>query len=149
MLYGISVKVQFDAAHRLYDYKGKCHNLHGHTYFATVDVTCKVDDLIPPGFVIDFGVLKNVVKTWINDHWDHTTILWTEDPLSKVLRDQGIKTFLTTREPTAEYMAECLFMNVDQLLPETVTVTSVSMMETPTSIATYSLSMHSRFFQGH
>lgn len=137
MSYGVSIRIQFDAAHRLYGYTGKCHNLHGHTYFATVDVTCA--DLIPPGFVIDFSVLKGIVKKWINDHWDHATILWVEDPLAKVLRDQGIRTFLTTREPTAEYMAECLFMNIDQLLPEaeTATVTRVSIMETPTSTAIY------------
>lgn len=147
MSYSVSVEIPFDAAHRLYNFEGKCYNLHGHTYCATIDVTCV--DLTPPGFVVDFGKLKSAVKRWINDHWDHATILWTGDPLAKVLKDQGVRTFLMNHEPTAEYMAECLFMNVDQLLPDTVTVTSVSIMETPTSTATYSLSQHTKFFQGH
>lgn len=133
--YEVSVVIQFDAAHRLYDYKGKCHNLHGHTYFATVEVAC--GKLVSPGIVVDFGVLKKAVKSWINGSWDHATILWEFDPLVRILKDQGLRVYGMNKEPTAENMAELLLNVVRRELPDTVVVTAVSIMETPTSTATY------------
>lgn len=135
MPYKVSIELQFDAAHRLCEYKGKCHNLHGHTYFVIVEATCT--DLVPPGFVVDFGVLKKVVKDWINEHWDHVTILWTEDPLARLLHDTGLFVFGMDREPTAEHMASYLFKIIDDRLPNTITLTQVSIKETPTSTAKY------------
>lgn len=138
MAYKVSIELQFDAAHRLCDYEGKCHNLHGHTYFAIVEVTAA--ELIPPGFVVDFAALKRTVKKFIDGFWDHATILWREDPLVDMLEEQGLRIYRMDNEPTAEYMAEHLFGMVDRDLPNTVAVTQVSIMETPTSTAIYKLS---------
>lgn len=135
MPYKVSIELQFDAAHRLCEYEGKCHNLHGHTYFAVVEVTCT--DLVPPGFVVDFGVLKKAAKDWISASWDHVTILWAHDPLVSILENQGLRIYRMEHEPTAEYMAQLLFRNIDRQLPHTVAVTQVSIKETPTSIAIY------------
>lgn len=140
MPYKVSIELQFDAAHRLFKYEGKCHNLHGHTYFAIVEATCDV--LIPPGFVTDFGELKRAVKDWIDENWDHATILWANDPLVPILKDQDLRVYSMTHEPTAEYMASLLFIVVEGLLktslfPSTVTLTQVSIKETPTSTAKY------------
>lgn len=134
-VYKVSVEIQFDAAHRLFDYEGKCHNLHGHTYFATIEVAC--GELISPGIVVDFGVLKKVVKSWVNGFWDHATILWKDDPLVQILEDQSLRVYRMDNEPTAENMAEHLLNTVRKKLPDTVAVTAVSIMETPTSTATY------------
>jgi len=135
MPYEVSIELQFDAAHRLFDYDGKCKNLHGHTYTAIVGATC--DILIPPGFVVDFGELKKAVKGWIDENWDHATILWECDPLVQMLEDKGLRVYRMDDEPTAEHMARLLFNVVDQKLPDTVAVTEVSIMETPTSTAIY------------
>jgi len=132
MPYKVSVKIRFDAAHRLYGYEGKCKTLHGHTYTAVVEVMCA--ELAPPGFVIDFGDLKRVVKGWIDANWDHATILWVNDPLAQILVDH---VYCMDYEPTAEHMAALLFHIVCQELPGTVVVSQVSIMETPTSTATY------------
>lgn len=143
MLYKVSIELRFDAAHRLCDYSGKCHNLHGHTYFAIVDVACA--ELISPGFVVDFVVLKKAVKDWIDANWDHATILWVNDPLVSMLGGLGLRVFCMEHEPTAEHMADVLFECTRKLLLDTMegevlrsaVVTQVSIKETPTSTATY------------
>ena len=49
----------FDAAHYLPAYNGKCEHLHGHTYKLVVKVEGTPDH---EGMVIDFIKLKNLVK---------------------------------------------------------------------------------------
>lgn len=58
----------FDAAHKLTDYYGKCERLHGHTY--KLEVTLE-GDVQSNGMVIDFVVLKRVVKKHVIDKVDH------------------------------------------------------------------------------
>lgn len=50
---------EFDAAHYLPEYNGKCERLHGHTYKLVVKVEGTPDK---EGMVIDFIRLKNIVK---------------------------------------------------------------------------------------
>lgn len=69
----ISLQMTFDAAHRVVGHKGKCARLHGHTYDVHIMAAGEVKD---PGFVVDFGDLKDMVN-----EWDHMTLLWEEDPL--------------------------------------------------------------------
>ncbi|CAA7602006.1 queuosine biosynthesis protein QueD [Acididesulfobacillus acetoxydans] len=64
----------FDAAHRLEGHHGHCGNIHGHTYKLQVGVCGTIlerpgasDD----GMVLDFGELKQVVKTEIINRLDH------------------------------------------------------------------------------
>jgi 6-pyruvoyltetrahydropterin/6-carboxytetrahydropterin synthase len=49
---------EFDAAHSLPGYQGKCARLHGHTYQVEMVVE---DDVGENGFVIDFYQLKNIL----------------------------------------------------------------------------------------
>ena len=49
----------FDAAHYLPAYNGKCEHLHGHTYKLVVKVEGTPDH---EGMVIDFIKLKKLVK---------------------------------------------------------------------------------------
>ena len=80
----VNRKAHFNAAHRLYrsewsDEKnlavfGKCSNpnFHGHNYDLTVSVTGEVDPLT--GFVMDMKVLRNLIKTEIEDAFDHKNL---------------------------------------------------------------------------
>jgi len=80
----VNRKAHFNAAHRLYrpewsDEKnlavfGKCSNplYHGHNYDLTVSVTGEIDPLT--GFVIDMKVLKDLIKTEIEDSFDHKNL---------------------------------------------------------------------------
>lgn len=60
----------FDAAHKLPFHKGKCFDLHGHTY--KLEVTVEGDVNKETGMVIDFGDLSHIVKSRIIDKFDHT-----------------------------------------------------------------------------
>ena len=80
----VSRKAHFNAAHRLYrpdwsDKKnqsvfGKCSNkyFHGHNYELIVNVSGKIDP--ETGFVIDIKVLKDLIKTEIEDSFDHKNL---------------------------------------------------------------------------
>jgi len=65
----------FDAAHQLEGHKGKCANVHGHTYKLEVIVSgvpITEEDPAQEGFVMDFGDIKEAVKSKIVDVLDHS-----------------------------------------------------------------------------
>jgi len=61
----ITKQFDFETAHALYGYDGKCKNIHGHSYHLHVTVIgTPIDDLSNSnnGMVLDFGDLKNLSK---------------------------------------------------------------------------------------
>jgi len=71
----ICKRFEFDAAHHLPLYFGKCHNIHGHHYFLDVEVTGALfNDGPSAGMIVDFGDLKTVVNRVIIDRFDHTDL---------------------------------------------------------------------------
>jgi 6-pyruvoyltetrahydropterin/6-carboxytetrahydropterin synthase len=68
----LSQEFKFDAAHNLINYKGKCENLHGHTYKLRVTLAGQADP--ESGMIVDFGFLKNRVQERIIDRLDHSYI---------------------------------------------------------------------------
>lgn len=131
----LSTEITFDAAHRLWGYKGKCFFVHGHTYRLKVFVSSDVLD--DQGFVIDFGDLKKIVKTYIDDKWDHTLILNMIDPIYGLLEDQGIKIHLLDENPTVEFMSRVIYQSLKELLPKDVKLKQVTIWETSTCSNTY------------
>lgn len=65
----ISREFRFDAAHNLVNYKGKCENLHGHTY--KLKVTLAGSSEKDSGMIIDFTQLKKIVSEKVIDKLDH------------------------------------------------------------------------------
>ncbi|MFA5829924.1 MAG: 6-carboxytetrahydropterin synthase QueD [Candidatus Gracilibacteria bacterium] len=61
----------FDSAHFLTNYYGKCERVHGHTYRLQVTLEGKVQE---NGLVIDFVLVKRIVKRQILDKLDHQLI---------------------------------------------------------------------------
>jgi 6-pyruvoyltetrahydropterin/6-carboxytetrahydropterin synthase len=55
---------EFDAAHSLPGYEGKCANLHGHTYRVEMVIEGPVGE---DGFVMDFYRLKKILKAALQD----------------------------------------------------------------------------------
>lgn len=137
--------LEFDAGHRLVGHESKCAHLHGHRYKAIVEVQAPELDTV--GRVIDFGCIKYLVGTWINDNWDHNLILNPEDPLLKVANEHweqyeaifGIKApFLMPSNcpnPTAENMCTVLWEMARLLLPEELSLARVRLYETPNCYA--------------
>ncbi|ROO51615.1 6-pyruvoyltetrahydropterin/6-carboxytetrahydropterin synthase [Micromonospora sp. Llam0] len=70
MGYKIGKVFSFSASHQLPDLPAehKCARLHGHNY--RVEVTFRADQLVPPGFVTDFGDLAPF-KDHLDDKIDH------------------------------------------------------------------------------
>ncbi len=115
--YTVSKEVEFDAAHYLPDYQGKCCNMHGHRWKARFTVTA--EQLNPNGMVVDFNVLSCLAN--LLDH--------------RLVNDK-------IANPTAELMAEWFFdaLSMDLgAMPNKPQVVSVEVWETPTSYAKFEL----------
>jgi 6-pyruvoyltetrahydropterin/6-carboxytetrahydropterin synthase len=71
----MGLTLEFDAAHRLPGYDGKCARVHGHTYDVEVVLEGPVDE--KTGFLMDFYDLKQILKSVLDelDHRDLNEIL--------------------------------------------------------------------------
>ena len=91
----VMIERNFSSAHQLRGYRGKCENLHGHTFRLTVTVENAVQK---DGMAFDFLLLKNVVREKIIARLDHTYLndlmpnpsaenlaIWIWDELSAAL----------------------------------------------------------------
>ena len=130
----VSRKAHFNAAHRLYrkdwsDEKnnsvfGKCSNphFHGHNYELIVHVTGNIDP--ETGYVIDMKVLKDLIKTHIEDVFDHKNL------------NEQVSDFATLI-PTAENIAVVIW---NKLRPHITAAhdLSVTLYETPRNFVQFS-----------
>lgn len=138
-------RLEWDSAHRVTRHESKCRTLHGHRYVAIIE--CEADELDHAGRVVDFGVMKAQVGTWIDDNLDHATICASHDhALIQFCRDATAQEghrppYLIDGEPTAENIAK-LLLGVSQRLLEGsgVRVLSVRVFETPNCSATAEVS---------
>lgn len=130
-------KVDFDAAHRLLDYDGKCASPHGHTYQA--EVVIQTQDLDNLGLSIDFGDVKKPLKEWVDLNWDHAFLLNSDDEILTAALN-GVpesKVFLFEhRNPSAEVMAETLYDALSPTLGNALV--NIRIWEGATSYAEYS-----------
>jgi 6-pyruvoyltetrahydropterin/6-carboxytetrahydropterin synthase len=58
----------FDSAHFLPKYYGKCERMHGHTYRLRISVEGQIGE---NGLVMDFVILKKIVKEQVLNKLDH------------------------------------------------------------------------------
>ncbi len=105
-------RIHFDTAHRVMEHESKCKHLHGHRY--VLEATFAAPELDALGRVIDFGVIQQRLGGWIDDHWDHNTVLHEKD---KALGDSITKVtnqavFYLPVNPTAENMAHYIFSHI-------------------------------------
>lgn len=66
MTWQLMVKKKFSAAHFLNNYRGKCENMHGHTFVLEAHFT--QDTLDRAGISIDFSLLKEYLGEILPDH---------------------------------------------------------------------------------
>ena len=76
-MYQIRIEFTFDSGHRLLDYQGKCAYPHGHTYRAEVFLESESLDRL--GLVHDFTDLKEKIKSWVDENWDHAFLVNSRD----------------------------------------------------------------------
>lgn len=129
----VSRKAHFNAAHRLYrkdwsfekndEVFGKCNNpnFHGHNYELIVSVTGEIDK--ETGYVIDMKVLKDIIKTEVEDAFDHKN-LNLEVPEFKDLN------------PTAENIAVIIYHKIKPQINKVLEL-EITLYETPRNFVTY------------
>ena len=124
-MFQVTVEAGFSSGHYLRDYHGKCENPHGHNYRVLVTLAGK--ELEPNGLLLDFKLLKNILKPVV-EYLDHHMINELEP--------------FTTVNPSAENLAKYFFDQTEQKLHDLtggrVRVKQSTIFETDTSQATYS-----------
>lgn len=137
-MYTVSVSVPFCYAHRVLGHP-KCKHLHGHNGMAEVVLGCP--GLPADGMVVDFGVAKSLIKNWVDQYWDHHTILDRRDKslINFLSTDSTDRTpYITDQPPTAEVLAHELYEAVRAMFQNYYCqVVSVTVTETPNCSATY------------
>ncbi|MDD5053500.1 MAG: 6-carboxytetrahydropterin synthase QueD [Sulfuricurvum sp.] len=112
---------RFEAAHHLPHHKGKCRNIHGHSYRLEIEITGPIVEEGPSqGMVLDFGDLKEIVERIVLEDIDHQDLnnIW--------------------QNPTAETMVEAIASCLQSSLSEisgSIIVMRVRLWETINSYA--------------
>jgi 6-pyruvoyltetrahydropterin/6-carboxytetrahydropterin synthase len=137
----ITKHFDFEAAHALHGYDGKCKNIHGHSYqlFVTIIGTpIKEKDHPKNGMVLDFGDLKRIVKTEIVDVFDHSIVLNQNSDhldLAKRISDYSHRIVMVDYQPTSEMMLFDFAKKIKAKLPDFVSLHSIKLYETNNSYA--------------
>ncbi|MFA7615357.1 MAG: 6-carboxytetrahydropterin synthase [Weeksellaceae bacterium] len=137
----VTKSFNFETAHALYGYDGKCKNIHGHSYklFVTVIGTPISDSDNPKfGMVIDFGDIKKIVRSEVVDKFDHSILLNVNSPhkeLGEKLIAEGHKVIFTDYQPSCENMLIDMVNLIRSKLNPEVALQSVRLHETETSYA--------------
>jgi 6-pyruvoyltetrahydropterin/6-carboxytetrahydropterin synthase len=120
-MYEITVEKDFDAAHFLRGYQGKCEALHGHRF--KVAVTVKTDNLNDIGLGYDFTELKQKLGEVLS-RFDHTC-------LNEIAPFKRIN-------PSSENIATTIYRELKRKLKATsVVITAIEVWESPQSRVTY------------
>ena len=118
-MFRLTKQVTIEAAHCLPRHKGKCRDLHGHSW--EVEVTLYADELDNNGMVADFGQVKELVN-----RYDHR-YLNEIPPFDKL-------------QPTSERLAQEIATQCAKKWPHLSNV-RVSICETDGSELEYSLDL--------
>lgn len=105
MTHLVTVRHNFETAHRLPHLPGKCQSLHGHSWWASVTIA---GPELAAGVLVEFGAFKAALRSWIDEHLDHGTMLGHEDPLRLALLAVGCKVYIMDGWPTVENVAAML-----------------------------------------
>lgn len=129
----------FETAHVLYNYDGKCKNMHGHSYKLFVSVKgVPINDLENPknGMVVDFSDIKKIVKSEIIDLWDHAVLVngaSQHKNLGEDLEQKGHKVIFCDYQPTCENMLYEIAAKIKSRLPQDVSLAYLKLHETENS----------------
>ena len=123
-MYELTVRGEFESAHQIVGYEGKCRRLHGHNW--SVEAVVKGRELDRLGMLIDFKVLKAALNA-VLDEFDHQYL--NELPAFESMN------------PTAENLARLIFerMSASTIFEgSSARMSAIKIFETPRSCVTYS-----------
>lgn len=130
----VNRKAHFNAAHRLYNNEwtdarnnkifGKCANpnYHGHNYELIVSVTGEIHP--DTGFVMDMKILKSLIRSEIEDQFDHKNL------------NEEVAEF-SSLNPTAENISVVIWNKLRMKIDSKLNL-AITLYETPRNFVTYS-----------
>lgn len=139
-MFKIKSEAQFDMAHYLSGYEGKCSNVHGHRYRLIVKLASETlqEDGQLRGMVDDFSNFKHTLKE-IVETFDHKLVIEDNEEgialaekLLEISNDFSI--YFVPYRPTAEEMSRDIF---NRLKSKGLSVYEVELYETPTNSCIY------------
>ena len=121
-MFELTISEEFEAAHRLPEYDGKCCRLHGHNW--RVEVSVRGKELDSSGLLIDFKELKQQVAEvllTLDHYYLNETVPFSTVP------------------PTAEHIAKYIYETISGHVnfAGRVKVHAVKVWESPRSCAAY------------
>ncbi|MCE5219736.1 MAG: 6-carboxytetrahydropterin synthase [Clostridium sp.] len=139
-MFKIKSEIQFDMAHYLSGYKGKCSNIHGHRYKLIAKLKSETlhGEGQLRGMVDDFSNFKDSLKE-IADIFDHKLIIEDNEEgkaLGKKLEElpNNFDIYFVGYRPTAEEMSRDIF---NRLKNKGLSVCEVELFETPNNSCIY------------
>lgn len=111
-MYRLRIESEFDAAHKIEGYAGKCGQLHGHRYKVEAFVLAKKTGQI--GISIDLRLLKEKLQK-ITERFDHSFLNDNKE----------------VGNPSTENISKYIFQKMKENLPNEVTLEKVRVWETP------------------
>ena len=133
---------KLEMAHALHGYDGLCKNIHGHSYRLWVSVRGEIKNEKghqKDGMVMDFDIIKQIVKSEIVDKYDHSLVLNANSPHAKIDLSAFEKVFYLPYQPTSENLVADFATLIKSKLPEGVELYKVVLSETATSFAEWNL----------
>ena len=134
----ITKEFKFEMAHALFGYDGLCKNIHGHSYRLWVTIIGNVleeENHVKNGMVLDFSLLKKIVKPEIVDKYDHSLVLNANSPHANIDLSAFEKVFLLPYQPTSENLVYDFVQVIKEKLPNNVDLHKVILSETANSYA--------------
>lgn len=134
----ITKEFDFEMAHALVGYDGPCKNIHGHSYKLKVTVKGNVKNNTSDsdeGMVVDFGIIKKIVKELIVDKYDHALVLNQKMKIDETQFDFMNKLIIVPFQPTCENLLLHYADLIKEKLPNQLELTYLFLRETPTSYA--------------
>lgn len=135
-MFKLKSEIQFDMAHYLSGYNGKCSNIHGHRY--KIIATLKGEKLQSEGqergMLIDFGEFKKKLKE-VAEIFDHKLVIERNEEGIKIKESmENFDILLVDYRPTAEEMSRHIY----RLLKERkLPIYEVEVYETPSNSCSY------------
>ena len=125
-------------AHALFNYDGKCKNIHGHSYKLEVSIIgtpLSDDGHAADGLIIDFGDLKKIVNTQVVDIFGPRAgdkNCWVVK-LTEALDDNFERLLYVDYQPTCENLIADFADKIKNSLPKQASLHHLILHETATA----------------
>ena len=133
----VTKEFDFEAAHALDGYAGKCQDIHGHNYHLTLTFLgepVKDKSLSNCGMVVDFGDIKDFLNTKIKPLFDHRLILRSDSRFLGLEKKNETIRYVDYQPTTENMLLEIVKIVSDGFKKETTAVLcSAFLRETPSS----------------